>query len=249
MAQLIEHTVQAGVAYIPVPNEAWGHGMTMTLRGETLIAAGCTEHPMRLRSTLAHELGHIRLGTVTRDVGTTGWAENSDAEIQANVFARHLLVPLAAVREACYGLTPSEVILSDLVQSHMASPAIVAIQMSNANLIDAPTCERWKKLRTPGLASRYGWRAAYTTMVTQSQTPKSPQRLMSRAIEAYRWGLVPPAMIARLAGDTSARDAETRLRADGIEPRDMGSLEAEAPVENGLDLSPEELAMMMGDDH
>lgn len=64
MARLIEQTMSVDVAYVDGP--APGHGMTMQLGERYMMAAGCTENPMRLRSTLAHELGHLRLSSVDR---------------------------------------------------------------------------------------------------------------------------------------------------------------------------------------
>lgn len=245
MAQLIEHTVGAGVAYVRVPAE--GHGMTMTLDGKTLVAVGCTPHPMRLRSTLAHELGHIVLGTVNREAGSLGWGRGSDEESQADTFARHLLVPLRAVREAAVDREPGEALLSDIVQSHMASPIIVAIQMREAGLIDAQTSATLQKQKSPKLATKYGWWSAYEAMSARSLTPKGPQRLTARAIEAYQWGVVSPAMVARLAGDASAQDAEARLYSQGIERHADDSAPVQAPASTGVELSPDELAMLMGE--
>lgn len=249
VARLIEHAAGAGVAFIRVPGEGRGHGMTMTLKGETLVAVSCTPHAMRLRSTLAHELGHIVLGTVDREAGSLGWDRGSDAETQADAFARHLLVPLDAVRAAAIGRSPSEPLLSDLVQTYMASPSIIAIQMREADLIDTSTCDGFRKQTAPRLATLYGWSPAYAAMADRSNTPKGPQRLVARAVEGYQWGVVSPAMIARLDGDASAQVAEDRLSAHGILPHAADSMQAAAPSTAGPELSPEELAMLMGDGH
>lgn len=46
------------------------HGMVMrdTVRNLVIIAAACTRNPMRQRSTLAHELGHVLFGDFSSDV-------------------------------------------------------------------------------------------------------------------------------------------------------------------------------------
>ncbi|MFK5283399.1 ImmA/IrrE family metallo-endopeptidase, partial [Lacticaseibacillus paracasei] len=79
---------------------------------ETYIAVACTPNPMRLRSTLAHELGHIRLETVVRGPGTTDWSTRTPEEREADSFARHLLIPIESVRNAAAGREATERLLS-----------------------------------------------------------------------------------------------------------------------------------------
>ena len=121
MARLIEQKVGAGVAYVDTPEQ--GHGMTMRLGDRYMMSVGCTDNPMRLRSTLAHELGHLRLGSVDRHLSDRDWNERTPEEIQADAFARHLLVPLEAVRAAGATAKATTALLSDIVQRRESSPA------------------------------------------------------------------------------------------------------------------------------
>lgn len=246
MPRLLEQKVGIGVAYVTLPTSP-GHGMTMRLGEKYMIAAGCTDHPMRLRSTLAHELGHFRLGSVDRALGHEEWDKRTPEEIQADAFARHLLVPLDAVRAATRGVPATIALLSDLVQTYQASPSIVAIQLREAGEIDPDTCDAWKTFTAAGLASRFGWHAEYAALAAHSTTPRAPQALLARAVEGYRWNLITPAAIARLDGQRDPRDVVAELHADGIAPVDVEDVAPERPADAGTPLTAEEIAYLLGD--
>jgi Zn-dependent peptidase ImmA (M78 family) len=53
---------------------------------------------MRQRGTLAHELGHVLFEDWT-DGNTGSSSDRTPAEIRADAFARHLLVPVDGLRE------------------------------------------------------------------------------------------------------------------------------------------------------
>lgn len=244
LAWLIEHTVGIGVAY--VRSSVPGHGMTMLLEGMYLMAVGCTEHPMRLRSTLAHELGHHQLKSVDRMADGVDWASRSPEEIQADAFARHLLVPINGVADMVDGRTVTLATLSDIVQTYLASPAIVTIQMRDAGVIDADTCKRWGQIAAGTIATRFGWRTDYQSLVEQSSKPRGPQRLIMRAMEGYRQGSVTSSTIAKLSGNPKATDIEVAHDEDGVTPAWVPDMAASPPSDTGERLTPEELAELMG---
>lgn len=244
MARLIERTMGIGVAY--VRSSTPGHGMTMLLDGKYMMAVGCTEHPMRLRSTLAHELGHLQLGTVDRGAAAVNWAERRPEEIQADAFARHLLVPMPAVAKAVNGKQGTLATLADIVQTYLASPRMVAIQLRDAGAIDSSTCKEWGALATGTVAARFGWHSDYGALVEQSNQPRGPQNLMVRVMEGYRQGSVNSSTVAKLSGDTRATDTKAALAQDGIVPEAVPVARAMAPQDTGDRLTPEELALLMG---
>lgn len=243
MARLIEQAMGIGVAYVDA--DAPGHGMTMRLGDRHMMSVGCTEHPMRLRSTLAHELGHLRLSSVDRYLGHGEWDERTPDEIQADSFARHLLVPLDAVRAAARKIVATTALLSDLVQRYMASPNIVAIQLRDVQAIDQDTFREWSKLSSGRLATQFGWHAEYEALVAQTKKPRAPQALLARAIDGYRWNLVTPATIARLDGQRDPRMVVEQLKAEGIVPVGADEGAAERPKGVGEGLTPEEVALLM----
>lgn len=167
------------------------HGLLMKhdISGRACIAVGVTEHPMRQRSSVVHELGHLLAGDL--DAGARPAPGVRDpAEVQADAFARHLLLPLSAVK----GLPKMEVadtsVLSDVVQAFGVSPALAAIQMRDAGRIRSEVCAAWQTMTTAKLAARHGWLDRYDRMVQDSLQPRPPQGLLSRAVAAYLQGVL-----------------------------------------------------------
>lgn len=215
LAWLIEHNVGIGVAY--VRSSVPAHGMTMLLGDMRLMAVGCTDDPMRLRFALALELGHHQLDSADRMAAQgVDWASRNLEELQADAFARHLLVPMDGVVGMVGGGTVTLATLSDIVQTYRASPAIVAIQMRDAGVIDADTCTQWSQITSGRLATQFGWGADYQSLVEHSSKPRAPQRLMMRAMEGYRQGSVTPSTIAKLSGVSKATDMKVALDKQGF---------------------------------
>ncbi|TDB89954.1 ImmA/IrrE family metallo-endopeptidase [Micromonospora fluostatini] len=219
---IIEQTTGVDVAVLDAgPDE---HGLTMRdpERDTIFVGVARTPHPMRQRSTLAHELGHIHFGDwVNADAG--GWSERSPAEVRADAFARNLLLPLDGMREFLTGSPKmTEATLSAIVQRFIVSPAMAAIALHGAGCIDAATKGEWMALSTPHLAVRFGWIDQYQAMQSDSNKRRAPQKLLARATKGYAEGVLSAQAIASLRG-TSLYAVEAELRDAGVTP-------AERPV-------------------
>lgn len=189
---LIEQTQDVDVTVLDVedPNE---HGLTMVdpVRGATIVAVATSNKPMRWRSNLAHELGHLIFGD--HDNGQPGaLSAGSTLENRAQSFARHLLIPLGGVQHFIDRLKgPLDLnTFSDLVQRFEVSPAIVSIQLQALEVIDASLQAEWSALYTPMLAARFGWTDQYKGLQAESRQRRAPQRLLARVIAGYVAGLV-----------------------------------------------------------
>ena len=70
------------------------HGLTMfdPDTDRHVIVVATTPHPMRQRSSVAHELSHVIRGDLRAEVSWTP-GDRSPAEVCADAFARHLLLP------------------------------------------------------------------------------------------------------------------------------------------------------------
>src|ERR1019366_1401075 len=200
LVALIEATQDVDVAVLDSGVDE--HGMTVydPDRGVVMVAVARTANPMRQRSSLAHELGHIVCADYRRSSAHRNWSERSQPEIRADAFARHLLVPLEVVGNLVDDRPLKESDLSALVQRFEASPAIIAIQLHAAGIIDARTKAAWSAMSAPSLAARHGWTDQYRVLQGASNSRRAPQRLLARATDGYVEGVLSLQAIARLRG-------------------------------------------------
>lgn len=192
------------------------HGLTMLdpRTRRRVIVVATTPHPMRQRSSVAHELGHLLRGDLETTEPTCP-GERCPAEICADAFARHLLLPLDAVRTRLSETEEASLAeLSDLVQEYEVSPAIAAIQLRTAALITEETCLDWMRRSSRHLALRFGWLSRYDSLADASRRPRAPQTLMKRAVAGYKDGVLGIAELAAWYGVS-----EHDLRAELGEPR------------------------------
>lgn len=205
---------------MPVAESEHGLSMSDPVTGRVVIAVATTPHPMRQRSSIAHELGHVLAGDLDRaDRLVPG--DRSPEEVRADGFARHLLLPLQATRTRFPARHEpvSLVGLSDLVQEFEVSPQLAAIQLRTANLIDQETCSQWSRRSTGGLATTFGWGSQYRSLVADSSCPRAPQALMTRAVEGYRRGVLGLSELASWYGrapEDIQRELDGPAGADGV---------------------------------
>jgi Zn-dependent peptidase ImmA (M78 family) len=221
LVALIEQTTGVDVAVLDAgPDE---HGLTMRdpKTGAVFVGVARTRRPMRQRSTLAHELGHVVFGDWA-DNAEGDWSKRSLAESRADAFARHLLLPAAGLREFVGKRAVTLAGLSAVVQHFLVSPQIGAIALEQAGYIDAVTKQDWLAVTTPQLAVRFGWSDQYRALEAAADRRRAPQRLLARAIRGYAEGVLSAQAIATLRGMPAAT-AAAELREAGVFP-------AETPV-------------------
>jgi Zn-dependent peptidase ImmA (M78 family) len=213
---LIEQTQGVDVAVLDV-DDGDEHGLTMTdpERAVTIVAVASSEHPMRWRSTLGHELGHLTFGDHRRGEPAS-LTYDVAVERRAQVFARHLLLPADAVHRFMAGRDPSDVATSsDLVQRFQVSPKIAAIQLRDTGYLDPSGFDQLTGMVTPTLAARFGWMDQYRALQAESRQRRSPQRLLARAISGYIAGVVTVETLASIRGipvdDLAAELADARI--------------------------------------
>lgn len=195
------------------------HGLTMRdpARDAVFIGIARTRKPMRQRSTLAHELAHVLFEDWTDDV-SGGWSDRSPAEIRADAFARHLLVPGDGLHEFLGNREPvTESVLSAVVQRFVVSPQVATIALHQAGYVDDDIKHEWMALTTPKVAARFGWSDQYRALQADSDVRRAPQRLLARAIKGYAEGVLSAQAIATLRGVT-LEAAEADLREAGVMP-------------------------------
>jgi Zn-dependent peptidase ImmA (M78 family) len=182
-----------GIDVIAMDADDSEHGLSAMdpATGRVVIAVATTGHPMRQRSSIAHELGHVLGGDLERpDSFRPG--ERTGPEVRADAFARHLLLPATVVTSRVGGTAGdvSERALSELVQEFGASPALAAIQLREAGLLAEHRCRDWCRLTTRTIAARHGWLDQYRSMARAASQARAPQALMSRAVAGYLAGVL-----------------------------------------------------------
>ncbi|MGH3245257.1 MAG: ImmA/IrrE family metallo-endopeptidase [Trebonia sp.] len=222
LVAVIEQATGVDVAVLDAgPDE---HGLTMRdpVSGTVFIGVARTRNPMRQRSTLAHELGHVLFGDWT-DSDAGNWGDRDPTEVRADAFARHLLVPADGLRDFIGARSPVSLsTLSAVVQRFLVSPQIAAIALCQAGYVDEATKRDWMTLSAPQLAARFGWSDQYQTLQAYSDQRRAPQRLLARAITGYTEGVLPAQAIATLRG-MSLEAVAKELEHAGVTP-------AERPV-------------------
>lgn len=217
LVAIIEQATGIDVAVLDVgPDE---HGLTMRdpARNAVFIGVARTRNPMRQRSTLAHELGHVLFEDWV-DESTGNWKARRPEEIRADAFARHLIVPVEGLAQFLGDREPTAAsTLSAIVQRFLVSPAMAAIALHQAGYVNSAVKEEWKGWSTPQLAVRFGWSDQYHVLQADSDQRRAPQRLLARAITGYVEGVVPAQAIATLRG-IPLDEATTELHDAGIIP-------------------------------
>lgn len=217
LVAVIEQATGIDVAVLDVdPDE---HALTMRdpRRGTVFIGIARTRNPMRQRSTLAHELGHVLFEDWT-DSDASARGVRPPTEIRADAFARHLLAPIDGINAFLGAREPArQSTLSAIVQRFLVSPQIAAIALHQAGRIDSTTKQHWMDLTAPTLATRFGWTDQYHALQADSDKRRAPQRLLARAIKGYEEGVLSAQAIATLRG-VNLETTENDLREAGIEP-------------------------------
>lgn len=233
LIELIEQTTGHDVAILDASEGE--HGLTMRdpARNAVYIGVARSQNPMRQRSTLAHELGHVIFNDWDQE---SEYGHRSPEEIRADAFARHLLVPVVGIREFLGSQEATEADLSAVVQRFRVSPQVAAIAMHDAGCISKATKTDWLQLRTPQVATRYGWSDHYAALQDDSNRLRAPQRLLKRAIAGYVSGVVSAQTIATLRGTT------TEVVIDELEAAGIAPIEREA-VDMNADLLPKPRAL------
>jgi Zn-dependent peptidase ImmA (M78 family) len=223
--------VTAGVDVISLQADEAEHGLSMAdpATGSAVIAVATTTHPMRQRSSIAHELGHLLGGDLERPESRNPGGRGPE-EIRADAFARHLLLPLDGVRRRF--TEPAEISLadlSDLVQEFEVSPHLAAIQLRTTKLIGRATCDAWGALSARNLATKYGWLSQYRSLAADSTQPRAPQGLMIKAVEGYRKGVLGITELASWYGQ-EASELEQALGPQQVLDPEQDEWDTDAPL-------------------
>lgn len=187
-------------------------------RGTAIVLVNTADTAERQRFTAAHELAHLVFPGDPRHRSSQG-PRRPPAEVRADEFARHLLIPLDAVSAWLAANDVAEVTESDLAalaNVFRVSPEVAFIQLRELGRPpvgmdqgDLPTGRR--------LAYRHGWGPAYDLAQAVARAGRPSVRLVDRATRAYQTGKLGLPPLASLLGQ-SLGQARSSLSEAGVVP-------------------------------
>jgi Zn-dependent peptidase ImmA (M78 family)/transcriptional regulator with XRE-family HTH domain len=199
---LVEAAFGADVAVV-VLDEGFD-GLSASSDDAKLIVLGTSAVPARQRFTLAHELGHLLAGDdqgvhLDKDIYDRAQAKDP-SEMRANNFASAFLMPEDVLREAAgtSGLAEDE--FAALACDLKVTPSALAIRLQQLRLIDAGTCDRFRKLTAAKAASITGRSEEFAQRVADTSAARPPGLLVRDAYKAYEAGATTLRPYANLLG-------------------------------------------------
>ncbi|MFB7289219.1 ImmA/IrrE family metallo-endopeptidase [Actinacidiphila glaucinigra] len=190
-----------------------------------LVLLAPTDLWTRQRFTLAHELCHILARdarSVVVESRVAPGRQKDLAEVRANVFASHLLMPARELTEAAAAegeLTDTS--FERLVVRFRVSPSALAARLHQLGLVDAGHRKRLRALTTEACHLLAGAGDAYQKQASRASAERFPPRVASELYKAY------------LAGETTLRPLAALLDTDVERLHEL--LAPEPPPGNGIE--------------
>jgi Zn-dependent peptidase ImmA (M78 family) len=187
---LVEKAFGADVAVVAL-DEGFD-GLAASSDEAKLIVLGTSRIPARQRFTLAHELGHLLVGDdqgvhLDKDVYDKSQVKDP-SEMRANGFASAFLMPEDILRTAVGTTGLTEDAFAALSCDLQVSPSALAIRLQQLRLIDAGTCDRFKRITAAKAATLAGQSEEFARRVADANTAHPPGLLVRESYMAYESG-------------------------------------------------------------
>jgi Zn-dependent peptidase ImmA (M78 family)/transcriptional regulator with XRE-family HTH domain len=214
LSALVETAFGADVAVVRLDDGF--DGLSASSEDAKLIVLGTSAIPARQRFTLAHELGHLLAGDdqgvhLDKDIYDRAQARDP-SEVRANNFASAFLMPEGALRETVGTTGLVEAGFAALACDLKVTPSALAIRLQQLRLIDAGTCDRFRKLTAAKAASITGRSEEFAQRVADASAARPPGLLVRDAYQAYETGATTIRPYANLLG-IDADDLKQALEA------------------------------------
>ena len=205
--ELLEERFHLDIDLSPLPEAV--DGLCVGLGDRALVLVGSRKPSSRQRFTLAHELAHYLVDDLDPfHVDELGVRARSLAEMRANAFAAHLLMPEAGVRAAVEDLEDDAERAVRVALSFGTSVSAAAYQLGNLGLLPDAARDRLATAGSKPLLMRYALPSDWQQDESGRGRVRPPSRLYGRATLAYRQGLIGLQPIAELL----QRDDHEQLR-------------------------------------
>jgi Zn-dependent peptidase ImmA (M78 family) len=205
--EVIEELAGIPVTVLDLPGGVAGlHGVK---HGRGFIFLNGVESAPRLRFTLAHEYGHVRLShaaSVDKEDDVGGGGRRRPAEAQADGFAAEFLAPVAGARAWLSAAGEPEFDLETTVRlaDYFHVSASVALYRLQAALFltrakMAPVKDAIDAAEHTRLAQRLGLDDIQDSLfLARDNIPRFPRATLTHALNAYERGLLTVEQIAKL---------------------------------------------------
>jgi len=214
IVDVIEDLAGIPVTVLSLPVGIAGlHGRT---QGHDYIFLNGSESAVRLRFTLAHEYGHVRLGhagSVDYTSDIWGGGRRPPTEVQADGFAAEFLAPVSAVRAWLLAAGEPPVSLETTVRlAHFfhVSAEVALYRLQAARFLKKTDMALVKDAigtsEHTRLADRLGlFDVQDTLFLARSNLPRYPRSTITHALQAYERGLLSVEQVAELLEIEPAR--------------------------------------------
>jgi Zn-dependent peptidase ImmA (M78 family)/transcriptional regulator with XRE-family HTH domain len=217
LPDLLEERFRLDVDLSPLPEAV--DGLCVSVGERTLVLVGSRKPSSRQRFTLAHELAHYLLDDLDPlYVDERGARTRSLAEMRANAFAAHLLMPEPGVRSAIEGTTDDAERAVRVALTFGTSVSAAAYQLGNLGLVPDTVRDRLAETGAKPLLMRYALPSDWQQDERGRGQLRPPGRLYGRATLAFRRGLIGLEPIADLLQRSDRDQLRQELEDAGLAP-------------------------------
>jgi Zn-dependent peptidase ImmA (M78 family)/transcriptional regulator with XRE-family HTH domain len=187
--ELLEERFRLDVDLSPLPEAV--DGLCVSVGDRTLVLVGSSKPSSRQRFTLAHELAHHLVDDLDPlYVDERGARTRSVAEMRANAFAAHLLMPESGVRRAIEGMDDDAERAVRVALTFGTSVSAAAYQLGNLGLLPDTVRDRLAAAGSKPLLMRYALPSDWQQDERGRGQIRPPGRLYARATLAFGRGLI-----------------------------------------------------------
>jgi Zn-dependent peptidase ImmA (M78 family)/transcriptional regulator with XRE-family HTH domain len=238
LPEVLEERLRLDVDFSPLPEAV--DGLCVSVGERALVLVGSSKPSSRQRFTLAHELAHYLVDDLDPlYVDERGVRARSVAEMRANAFAAHLLMPEPGVRAVIDGFTDDAERAVRVALTFGTSVSAAAYQLGNLGLLPDSIRNRLTQAGSRPLLMRYALPSDWQQDESGRGRLRPPSRLYRRATLAFRRGLIGLEPIAGLLQRPDRDQLRQELEDAGLAP-DEEAFTAAGP--DGLDEIFEEMA-------
>jgi Zn-dependent peptidase ImmA (M78 family)/transcriptional regulator with XRE-family HTH domain len=238
LPEVLEERLRLDVDFSPLPEAV--DGLCVSVGDRALVLVGSSKPSSRQRFTLAHELAHYLVDDLDPlYVDERGVRARSVAEMRANAFAAHLLMPEPGVRATIEGFTDDAERAVRVALTFGTSVSAAAYQLGNLGLLPDSVRDRLTQAGSRPLLMRYALPSDWQQDESGRGRLRPPSRLYRRATLAFRRGLIGLEPIAELLQRPDRDQLRQELEDAGLAP-DEEAFTAAGP--DGLDEIFEEMA-------